>query len=298
MGGSKALARHRFSPKGRLLGILLAVLAAVFASSAGVLVRQVEPSDAWTLLAYRSLGFVVTLLLFIAVCHGKASVARFAAIGREGIVVALSLGAAFIAFLLALVATNVATVVAVLGAAPMVAGLLGWAFIGERPSGAAWLAMLAAILGVSLIAWSGLGSGSALGLGLAVLACLGYAAAIVGLRAGSARDMSPAVCLSGVFAGLVSVTLADGLVAEPGVVLVGLLLGSVQIGAQYILLTIATRFAPASDVALAMVLELVLAPLWVWAFVGEAAPRAVLLGGGIVATAVILNAAASDKAIS
>lgn len=288
--------RRRFSPNGRLLGILLAVLAAVFASSAGVLVRQVDASDAWTLLAYRSLGFVATVLLFIVICNGRATLRRFNAIGREGIAVALSLGAAFIAFLLALVVTNVATVVAVLGAAPMVAGLLGWAFIGEKPSKATWLAMLAAILGVSLIAWSDLGSGSAPGLGLAVLACLGYAAAIVGLRAGSARDMSPAICLSGVFAGLVSVTLADSLVAETDVVLVGLLLGSVQIGAQYILLTIATRFAPASDVALAMVLELVLAPLWVWAFVGEAAPQVVLLGGGIVATAVIFNAIASDKA--
>ncbi|MEM7225446.1 MAG: DMT family transporter [Pseudomonadota bacterium] len=280
-------------PSDRSIGLVLAALAALFASSAGVLVRQVEGADAWSVLVYRALGFVAAVLLFILIRHGKNTAASFVRIGRPGLVVAVSLGSAFVAFVLALIQTNVATVVAVLGVSPMVAALVSWAALGERPPLLGWLAMAIAFLGVAVVVWGGLQAGSLAGLALAIFACLGYAVAIVGLRAGKAIDMSPAICLSGIVAGLVSLLLVDGMITSRDVVVVGLLLGTVQIGAQYILLTIATRFAPASDVALVMILEVVLAPLWVWIFVGESVPALALAGGGIIIGALVLNALAS-----
>jgi len=278
-----------------VLGLGLAALAALFASSAGVLLRHVEAADAWTVLVYRSLGFVATVGLFIAVRHGRRTIRSFGRIGRPGILVAVSLGGAFIAFVLALTLTNVAAVVAVLGVAPMVAALIAWAVLGERPSPLAWLAMVAAFAGVALVVWDGLRADASLGLVCAVLACLGYAAAVVGLRAGAHVDMSPAICLSGVVAGVVSLTVADTLAASTTDMVIGLLLGSVQIGAQYILLTLATRLASAADVALVMILEIVLAPLWVWLFAGEAAPVAVLYGGAVIVAALVLNGVAVHR---
>jgi len=279
----------------RFAGIGLAALAAAFASSAGVLVRQVDSADAWSLLVYRSLGFVGVVALFILIRHGRRSAARFAEIGRAGLVVAGCLGGAFIAFLLALASTNVATVVTVLGASPMMAALIGWAAIGEKPALLTWLAMLAGLTGVAIVAWGGIGAGSTGGLALAVLACFGYAAAVVGLRAGRARDMSPAICLSGMLAGGVSLLVATLASTAPlstaaPVVVVGLLLGSVQIGAQYILLTVAARLAPAADIALVMILEVALAPLWVWIVVGETVPAAALAGGVVIMLGLVLNA--------
>ena len=278
-----------------MTGLALAALAALFASSAGVLLRQVENADAWSVLVYRALGFVAAVLLFIVLRHGKGSAASFLRIGRPGVVVALSLGGAFIAFVLALLHTNVATVVAVLGVSPMAAALVSWATLGERPSPLGWLAMAVAFLGVSVVVWGGLQAGALAGLVLAVAACLGYAVAIVGLRAGKARDMSPAICLSGAVAGLVSILLVENLATSRDVLVIGLLLGTVQIGAQYILLTIATRFAPASDVALVMILEVVLAPFWVWVFVGESVPALAFAGGAVIVGALVLNASAATK---
>lgn len=278
------------------LGLGLAALAALFASSAGVLLRHVETADAWTVLVYRSLGFVATVLVFIAVHHGRHTIRRFGQIGRPGLFVAVSLGGAFIAFVLALTLAHVATVVAVLGVSPMVAALIAWAVIGERPSNLAWLAMAAAFAGVSVVVWDGLRADSVFGMMCAVLACLGYAGAVVGLRAGSHADMSPAICLSGVVAGIVSLAVVDTLSASPNDMVIGLLLGSVQIGAQYILLTVATRFASAADVALVMILEIILAPVWVWLFVGEAAPVAVLYGGAVIVAALVLNGVALHRA--
>ena len=288
----RGTARFRFS--GRTIGIALAALAAVFASSAGVLLRHIQDADAWTVLFYRSLGFTLTVLVFVFVCHRGATLARFKEIGPAGLVVAFSLGGAFLVFVLALVQTNVATVVAVLSVAPMAAGLLGWIALGERPSLPAWLAMFTAFAGVSVVLWDGIAAGSSRGVALAVLACLGYAGAIVGLRAGRRRDMTPAVCLSGVVACVVSLFMVDGLAIGGPDLILSLLLGTVQIGAQYILLTIAARFTTAADIALVMILEVILAPLWVWALVGEAVPQMVVYGGLAIVAALVLNAWAPE----
>lgn len=281
---------------GRGTGIALAALAALFASTAGVLLRHIESADAWTILFYRSLGFTLTVLVFVLVRHRGATRARFADIGAAGLFVAVSLGGAFLAFVLALIATNVATVVAVLSVAPMAAGLLGWLALGERPSALAWAAMLTAFAGVTLVVRDGIAAGAGAGLAFAVLACLGYAGAIVGLRAGHRRDMTPAVCLSGVVACVVSLFMVGGLAVTPVDLTISILLGTVQIGAQYILLTVATRFATAADVALVMILEVILAPLWVWIVVGETVPVMVLYGGLVIVAALVMNAAAPETA--
>lgn len=279
---------------GRAAGIALAALAALFASSAGVLLRHVESADGWTVLFYRSLGFTLTVLVFIFVRHRGATPARFKEIGPAGLFVAVSLGGAFLAFVLAMIQTNVATVVAVLAVAPMIAGLLGWMTLGERPSLLTWLAMLTAFAGVSIVVWDGIAAGAGQGLFLAALACLGYAGAVVGLRAGHRRDMTPAICLSGVVACAASLLMVDGLAVTATDLVISILLGTVQIGAQYILLTIATRFASAADIALVMILEVVLAPLWVWIVVGEAVPLMVLYGGPVIIAALVMNAAAPE----
>ena len=276
----------------RTLGILLAVMAAGFASSAGLLLRLVEVADGWTILVYRSAGFVAAVLFFVVARHGRQTGRRFLETGVAGVVVALSLGGAFIAFLLALLASNVATVVAVLSVSPMAAGLIGWVFLGEKPAGLAWLAMLLAGIGVCVVIWDGLAAESMAGLALAGVACLGYSGAIVGLRAGRSVDMSPAICLSGMVAGVVSIAMAPTFMAPLGDIGIGLALGTVQIGAQYILLTVAARYISAGEIAMVMILEVILAPIWVWLFVGEVIPMAVVFGGPVIILALALNAVA------
>jgi len=281
---------------GRAIGIALTALAAGFASSAGVLLRHIESADAWTVLFYRSLGFTLTVLVFVFVSQRGATLARFKELDSTDLLVAVSQGGAFLAFVQAMMQTHVATVVAVLSLAPMAVGLLGWFALGERPSALAWLAMLTAFAGVSMVVWDGIAVGAGQGLVLALLACFGYAVAIVGLRAGRRRDMSPAVCLSGVVASAVSLFMVDRLAITATDLTISILLGTFQIGAEFILLTIATRFATAADIALVMILEVILAPLWVWIFVGEAVPLLVLYGGGVIVAALVMNAAAPTTA--
>lgn len=274
----------------RSLGLFLAASAAVCASSAGLLLRSVEAADPWTILVYRSIGYVAFMGAMIVILHGPRAPSALLSIGRAGVVVALSLGVAFVAFLLALSQTSVATVVALLSASPFLAALMSMLVLNERPGRAGWIAMTVAAIGVGAIVFGEIDTAPGWGLSLGAVACAGYSVTIVALRVGKDRDMTPALCLAGVLAGVIAAVVADGLAASPRDVAIGLALGAGQIGLQYLLIGFAARHAPAADIALVMILEVILAPLWVWAIFGETAPEGVLVGGGFVIAALAINA--------
>jgi len=276
-------------------GVAAVLLAALCASSAGIIVRHVEVADAWQILFYRALAFTGMLFAMVLARHGRATGAAFRAIGWPGLVLAVALGTAFIAFIFALTLTTVANTVFILGASPLAAALLGRLVLGEGISAATLMAMVGALIGVALMVGDSLGSGSLDGNLAALIACLGYAVAVVSLRAGRAVDMMPATCLSGVFALLVCSLLVGSLAIPTTDILLALLLGSGQLGAQYALITYASRFVPAGQIALIMLLEVLVAPLWVWIGVGEVPADMTLLGGFVVLAALLLQMAGSLK---
>ena len=287
-GGSGTARRGRHG-RGYAYGLAAILLAAIAASSAGILVRQIEVASGWQILFYRSLAFSLVVLVVVVGRHRSRTVAAFRAIGRPGLVAAISLGGAFIAFIFALLWTTVAEAVFILSCAPFFAALLGRMVLGEAVGGAMWAAMAIALGGIAVMVADGLGGGG-WGAAAALAACLGYAAAIVALRAGRGVDMMPATCLSGVFAGLVCLPFVGSLAIGGHDLVFALVLGSGQIGLQYILVTIAARHVPAAQIALLMLVEVALAPLWVWIGIGEVPSGHTLAGGAIVAVAVAAQA--------
>ncbi len=272
--------RHR-------LGLAGVVLAAFAASTAGILLRHIETADGWQILFYRSLAFAGTVFLLVAARHRGQTPAAFRAIGLPGMVVAVCLGGAFIAFIFALLLTTVAETVFILSASPVFAAAIGWLALRERVPPRLWLGMAATVLGIGIMMSGGFAGGTPIGALVALGACLGYAAAIVALRAGRSVDMMPATCLSGVFAMLVCAALVGDFTIGARDLVLSLVLGAGQIGLQYILITICARVVPAAEIALIMLLEVVLAPLWVWIGVGETPGAMTLAGGGIVVAAVL-----------
>jgi drug/metabolite transporter (DMT)-like permease len=67
---------------------------------------------------------------------------------------------------------------------------------------------------------------------------------------------------------------------------IAVVLGVLQLALQYILITTATRYVPAAEVALIGRLTLIMAPLWVWIGVGEVPSLLTLAGGAIILSAV------------
>ena len=282
------LQRHRF-------GVACILAAAVFTSLAGLLLRLVEEASGWQILAYRQVAFVVVLLGTLAMIHRGSLGRAFRAIGLPGLVIGVALAAAFCTYILALVETSVADVVFVVSTSPFIAGLLAWIVLREPIGPALWLAMLGAFLGLVIMVGGGLGQGSGsgqlTGMALAFVSVLGYAVTLVALRCRPGVDMLPAVCLAGMLSVPVAIVMAGDLRIGLHDVIIGITLGAVQLGLQYILLTMGARHVRAAEVALLTRLQTILAPLWVWLAVGEVPATTTLIGGAVLLLAVGLHAA-------
>ena len=104
----------------------------------------------------------------------------------------------------------------------------------------------------------------------------------------------PSVFLSGVFAiiimGGMCLILGLPLVLTPQDSGIALGMGVFQVGAGLILFTLGSRSLPAAELALLSLAEVVLAPVWVWLFLGETVGPNTLLGGGILLLAIAGNA--------
>ena len=274
------------------VGLLCLFSATLFTSLAGVILRHVEAADGWQVLFYRSLAFVAVLLLFLVWRHRGHTARAFRVVGRPGLVTALCLCPAFILFILALLETTVANVVFILSLSPFFAALFAWLALGEAVGRATLVAMALSLLGVGFMFGDGLTAGTLAGNWYALGACLSYSLALVAMRRGRAVDMLPAVCLAGVLtvavSGLVAGSVSVGQLSI-GIrdLVLALLLGVVQLGFQYILVTAGTRSVPVAEVALIGRLSLVLAPLWVWLMVDEVPSGLTLIGGAIVLAAVM-----------
>lgn len=148
-----------------------------------------------------------------------------------------------------------------------------------------------AVVGVGVMV-GGPGRPTALGLGLSLSMTVSFAGTLVITRHRRDVSMAPATFLSQLL-----VLLAIGGFASPesvGSRDVTLLaaLGITQIGLGFVFLTIGARLIPAGEVALITLLEIVLGPLCVWAFLSERPAAATLIGGAIVLGAVLLEPSA------
>ena len=263
-------------------GALLVVAGGVCLSFGGLLVRLIDEADGWQILFYRGLGFVPTLLLFVVWRHGRATADAFRAIGWSGAAVALCMSAGFVAYVFAVLHTTVANVVFTIAAGPFIAALLGWLVLREWVAGVTWIAMGVALFGVALMVGEGHLAGRLFGQIIAFVVPLSFAILVVIIRRWPQRDILPAVCLAGAIPMAVGAFMAGGDLQVPlQDALLAILMGSLQVGLGFVLITLGTRTVPAAQVALLGLGETVLAPIWVWIFLAEQ-PSLLTLGGGFL----------------
>jgi DME family drug/metabolite transporter len=206
------------------------------------------------------------------------------------VAVALSLGLGFASYLFGLLLTTVANVVFTVSAGSIFTALLAWAVLGERVPLATWGVISAALAGIAVMFADSLAAGLWLGNLVALGTPLLFAVTVVALRRSKDLDMLPATCLAGVVAAALALILAPDLDLSLRDIGLSILLGVAQVGAGFTLITLGARYVPAAQVALLALTEVVLAPLWVWIFVGETPSAPSLVGGCIVFGAVVTQA--------
>jgi drug/metabolite transporter (DMT)-like permease len=273
-------------------GIALMVGAALAWSTGGLIVRNLEASDAWEIVFWRSLFMALFLAGWLAVRYGRTAPLRLRAIGWGGAIAGAMLASTFFFFILSITRTTVANTLVIMSISPFTAALAGWLVLGERVSARTWAAMAAALAGIAVMFWDSLGaaSGDALvGNLLALLVPVGMALNIVLVRRAGAIDMVPTVLVAGVISMLIALPMVWPSEAPLHDVALIALMGVAQLGLGCMLATMAMRFLSAAQVGLLALLEVVLGPLWVWLGVGETPTALALAGGAVVVAALAAN---------
>lgn len=259
-------------------------------STAGVLLRHVESANGWQILFYRGLFFFLTMVLFLIVQYRGRFFTALYTTGKPGIFLGTTLGLASVLYIFGILSTTVANVVFIISAAPLITALAARLILGERPSAGTWAAMAAALFGVGLMVGDGLAGGGLFGVLCALGVAISFAALLITLRLNRGIDMLPALCIGG----FVSAAIAVGMTSDLSIPLrdmaICFILGTVQFGGGFILITLGARYLLAAETALLSLTETVLAPLWVWLAINETPSVLTLAGGAVVITAVATRA--------
>lgn len=275
------------APTARRNGLLLVTLSAVMWSTGGLIVRILGSLDSWTVVFWRSVFAAAFLIVFMLARDGRRTGDLFRRMGRPGLIVAGCFATASVALIVALNLTSVADALIIMSSAPLVAALLAWAVLGERPSMHAFLAIFACMTGVAIMVSGAWGHGTITGDLVALLIALGYGIAIVTMRRHPDIRMTPAVFAGTGIAALAVLPLAAPLSPTLPQLALLVVFGAFQLGLGLAIFVTGARLAPAADVALISTLEPILGPLWVWLVIGETPGLAALAGGAIVIAALI-----------
>lgn len=272
-------------------GATLVVLAGVLWSAMGLSIRQLDVAGTWAVLFWRSVGMVPVLFAFIAWRSGGHPLDRLRRVGVAGVIGGLGLVFAFAGAIYAIQATTVANAVFLFAASPFLAAILGWILLGERVRPATWVAIAVAGVGMFIMVREGLAIGAMMGNIAALLSALGFAAFTITLRWGRLEDMMPAVVLGGVFSMVVALAVVGGGIAVPlHDAVTAMAMGALQLATGMALYTLGSRVIPAAELTLLSMVEVLLAPIWVWLFLGETASKGTFVGGAVLMAAVAGNA--------
>ena len=273
--------------------VVMVLCAGLCFSFVGLLTRLLDSAGGWQVIAFRSLGVFVVVLVFVAVRHRRASVFAFRAIGWRGVLGGVGLAFGSTCYVWALFHTTVANTVLLFGALPFINTMNAWMFLGERPRRDSWFLLSGAFAGLVIIVAGGVAEGRWVGNVIALAGLVGFTTYTIVARHGRQRDMTPALCVSALVAGTIAFLLAGGETISRHDLILCLLMGAGAVGAGYVLYTMASRRVRAGELSLIVNVELVLGPLWVAIVVSELPEITTIIGGTLIIAAVVFQSTVS-----
>lgn len=264
-------------------------LAGVTALSFDALLVRLAEASVWTVAFWRGGFMAISLSAWLILRHRRHTPAAFRLPGWPAWISSVLFAATGFLFVASVSLTDVANTVVILCLSPLAAGVFTSLFLHERVGWHTWVSVFAAIAGVVLVFRGSLGSGHVAG-DLPALA----GAVVVGanhtlLRRHREVARIPVVCWSGLFLALLVWLPARPWDLGMNSWLALGTMGLVQMPTALVLTALGTQYLPAPQVTLFLLLEVVLAPLWVWMLMGEQPAAWTFVGGGIVGGVLILH---------
>lgn len=271
----------------RRQGVLLVLIATVLWSLAGFFARLVAHLDVWTVMGWRALLGAASIAIIGLIEWRSGRLLNPFGFGALSPLMALLAMIAISAYPASLMTTTIADVMVIYATLPFVAAAIGFLINRERVSTRTLIASGMALVGVIIIAASGLGSGRLLGQALSMLMTLAFGGMIVLQRRQPGASVIVVNCLgaigSGIF-GLANSPLEPISLYDFAILFV---FGLTTIGLAFVLFMEGAKFIPSAEAGLISLLDVVLGPIWVFIAFGENPGLATVFGGAIVLAAAV-----------
>ena len=276
------------SLKPHQIGIILAASGSLFISLDSLGFRLTEETP-WNNAFWVGCFIALAMAILVPIRTGRSIVAVARADGPVVLVSGALQATSTSFFILALDATAVANVVAIVAAVPMLAALVAHFAIKERTAFRTWVAIFAAAGGILIIVSGSLGAGTATGDLFALVAITGFAFNLTIWRRYPSLNRQAIIGIGGLIVAVVAFLPADPLSVDIEAIIILALLGMVTGPMGRVSIATATRYLPAAQVGLFTPVETVAATTWAWLFLNEAPTGATVVGGLIVIAAVIVG---------
>ena len=273
----------------KIPGPLLILTGGFCLSWGGLILRSFESASIWQILFYRSIFFLWVLIAFILLTYGKKTFKKIKEAGVPGLIGGIFLSTNFVAYMYSMMETTVANVVFIISTQTVFLPIVAYIFLKEKISPRGYVAIMLAMIGVTLMIGDSLGTGSLKGNLAALTIPINFSVLVLIIRKYPKVDMIPAIFYAGILSCLYGLFLLEDMVISTKDIWLSFLLGVPQLAFGFIFITIGSRTTPAVMVGLLMLMESIFAPIWVWLFFNEIPPVSVLIGGIIILSAVVMK---------
>ena len=273
----------------KIPGPLLILTGGFCLSWGGLILRSFESASIWQILFYRSIFFLWVLIAFILLTYRKKTFKKIKEAGVPGLIGGVFLSTNFVAYMYSMMETTVANVVFIISTQTVFLPIVAYIFLKEKISPRGYVAIVLAMIGVTLMIGDSLGTGSLKGNLAALTIPINFSVLVLIIRKYPKVDMIPAIFYAGILSCLYGLLLLENFAISTKDIWLAFLLGVPQLAFGFIFITIGSRTTPAVMVGLLMLMESIFAPIWVWLFYNEIPPISVLVGGMIILSAVVMK---------
>ena len=272
-----------------LKGLLITTLGVLFVVPDSLFVRLIaaEPLE---VAFWRGMSSGLIILVGLLLVQGTRGFGEVLRCGWPGVIYMLLIGSTTPGFVMAVTQTSVANVVFIFASMPIFSAVFSLIFLGEPIRLRMVLTMVVVLAGLGIIAYGSEESDVASWKGdlWALYVTIAYAGALTAVRMVRSISMIPAIPIAYIGSALVMWPFAAPLAVFPGQW--ELFAGhGAFIAVATCFLTLGPRYISSAEVSLLILLESVLAPLLVWAVIGENPGPWALVGGAVVIGALFVS---------
>ena len=271
----------------RSTGMLYSLIGVLLLTPDALVLRWITIEHSEVLL-WRGIFFTLGFVLIVLIRHRLKALSAIKLAGWPGVFCGLFFAFNTYFYTQALLHTTAAAAMMIISTAPIFAALIGWFWLRERLSLTVGLTILITLFGMAIIVSDGSGENSLFGNVMAIGCAAFMAVNFNWARRYAPRDIYPGLIFGGLFVFIFGWLETGVIQACPDEVGAMFLSAAIAMPIGFVLLQIAPRYISATEVSLFLLLESIVAPIWVWLVLDEAPSITTLMGSAVVVFALLL----------